>query len=83
MTIFQVLRYMPSYPPTLDQLKALPIEIYNMWVNHPKVGWSVCSLDTRNDKVWIAEWYKANANHQAAGINNDMKILKIILQEWK
>lgn len=39
MTIFDTLRYPNSDPPTEEQLRALPIELYEKWIHQS--GWTM------------------------------------------
>ena len=51
MTIFDVIRYPISYPPTAEELSRLPGDLFEAWRNSSEWSERVC------DQEWIAEWY--------------------------
>ena len=54
MTIFDVLRYPISYPPTAKELAALPRPLILAWAaTH---GFEDCD----GDPLWISSWYNRN-----------------------
>jgi hypothetical protein len=53
MTVFDVLRYPISSPPTVEELEALPEDLYYEWISTSV--WRGYPL--RNDRAHIAIWY--------------------------
>lgn len=87
MSLFDVLRYPISYPPTKAELDALPTELYMKWIMN-----SDWAQFVRKDKVEVyssrnvSEWYYHNINNSFVFKEqdaNDIKRLHSIILEWE
>ncbi len=72
MSLFDILRYPISDSPTVEQLKALPTELYREWLksaNFAPDRWDC------NDVIW---YFSVHPNHTA----HDIKLLREMIEEY-
>lgn len=81
MTIFHILKYTISIPPTKDELKNLPPNLYIEWLKN--VGWN--PLTYPKDISYIYNYYKwalSQPNeHRMKLADNDIKLLKQMIKD--
>jgi len=76
MTIFDVIRYPISIPPTEEELEALPRELFNKWTL--KVNFS-----TGADPYSVVRWYEFQLryNEEEDECRHDIELLRKMLGE--
>ena len=78
MSLFDVIRYPISNPPTLEELQRLPGDLYQEWVS--STGWRADS----SDPAWVSSWYKKHihtAYYESVG-PGDLAHLKQLIKDW-
>ena len=81
MTIFDVLRYQISDPPTESQLRALPESVYNKWCRSS--SWKGFP---RDDMTVVAEYYNFFQHHlrdtDSVSYKEDIILLKALIRDY-
>jgi hypothetical protein len=82
MSIFAVLRYPVSLPPSGEELSGIPSELYKEWID--KSSWMNITEDSSMNPIWVAEWmcefikYKDNREE----IEDDVQLLRNMIKEY-
>ena len=81
MSLFDVIRYPVSCPPTFDQLNAIPTNLYRYWIT--RSSWSDVDTQSSWDPLWVAQWMRNNTGLSGCRINieYDIRILRKIIEE--
>jgi len=85
MSLFDVIRYPLSLPPTAEELSALPKELYTQWINNS--SWKNIDTKSSMDLQWVSSWmcefitYR-NAPYHEDIIIRDIHILRDIIKKW-
>lgn len=58
MSLFDVIKYPISFPPTNEQLEALPEKLYRKWIHHPDNTWCDTDIESSHDPIWVAMWHR-------------------------
>ena len=91
MSLFDVIRYPISYPPTKEELDALPTELYLHWIKNS--DWSqFIEPDTWEEDQssmyatsHVSNWYKSNISDSKVFKESDrldLLRLRSIIEHW-
>ena len=84
MSLFDVIRYSISIPPTVEELAALPDALYNVWIRHPTNSWHGVDTESIDDRKWVSSWMYRNFNSEAQEkIMRDIKLLRKLILEYE
>jgi hypothetical protein len=86
MTVFDVIRYPVSLPPTREELEALPKIIYWDWIRNHTQDWhqlddTACS--PWNVAIWMAYYHRDSHEHQREEIQADVHRLRQLIAEYE
>jgi hypothetical protein len=83
VSIFDVIRYPISLPPTAEELAALPEDLYTYWIDFHTIDWSRVSEDTKYDRDHVARWMsRAYSTISKDEVSIDISKLKKLILEW-
>lgn len=91
MSLFDVIRYPIGYPPTIEQLAALPKELYMKWIKASE--WARFTEPNEDGDIEfdsyaienVAGWYRdyIHTRHYGEKDELDLKRLHGIIAEWE
>lgn len=80
MSLFDIIKYPISMPPTEDELVALPTDLFGDWIS--KTGWGEPTC--HKQPVQIAMWYNRHwSNLRILQERNELTLLKQMIKEYE
>jgi hypothetical protein len=80
MSVFSILKYHISYPPTADEMERLPADLYDKWL--VAVSWKSDMDDSsiQATRAFIAAWYSIHPTFP--GSKRDINLLIKMIREY-
>jgi hypothetical protein len=77
MSIFDVIRYPISDPPTYEELNNLPDDLFDMWCNMTTLGPRPYP-STAQTRAYMCNWYSIEGNNQMPQDKSDIDDLTLL-----
>jgi hypothetical protein len=81
MSLFDVIKYPISDIPTVEELEALPKDIWDKWIDESSWG----GPDYKNGRLKILLWFKLVASivdHNIPELQQDVRLLRKIIKDY-
>jgi hypothetical protein len=88
MSLFDVLRYPISLPPTEEELDALPVKLFHSWTDNVECHWYTVDKDSAQSPRWVSGWMNRNwpslaPTRLSTEIEADVYLLRRLISEWQ
>ena len=82
MSLFAVLKYPISVPPTVEQLRRLPVELLDKWIGES--DWKNKGTHVGDKCTMIGEWYETFYSRPTTKIVDirDVELLRRMVREY-